>query len=142
MATDDVSVAVPLVQEALVQLVDAARIDDRVRHVVAAIGRRRGQVSIARLASDVSWTRRHLERRFLATVGMDPRLARIARFQHALQLIEHADTDRPGTTTAAACGYADQAHFIRDFRDLAGCAPGAHLLRQGVLTGLFREHQT
>ena len=140
-ATDDVSMAVPMVQRTLIRLIDTARIDEPVRHAVTVIGRRRGQVSIDRLASEVSWTRRHLERRFLDTVGIAPkRLARIARFQHALQEIERADAHRPGTTTAATCGYADQAHFIRDFRDLAGCSPGEHLLRQSLLTGFFARH--
>ena len=139
--TDDPAVAVPLVQLELMRLLDVSRIDSRVRHAVAVIERHRGQVSITRLASELSCSRRHLERGFLDAVGVGPkRLARISRFQHALQLIEHADPHRPGTVTAAACGYADQAHFIRDFRDLAGCSPGAHLLRQGLLTGFFAGH--
>ena len=139
-ATDDPSAAAALVQQSLVRLVDPGRIDDRVRYAVEAIGRRRGQISISRLASALSCTRRHLERRFLETVGVGPkRLARIARFQHALQLLDRSDQAPNGAATAAACGYADQAHFIRDFRDLAGCAPGEHLMRQAVLTGLFTE---
>ena len=128
-----------LVQRALVQYVDRARLDPRIGFAVAAIGRTNGLVSIDRLAEAAEMTRRHLERRFLAAVGVPPkRLARIARFQHALRLLG-ADTRRPGTDTAAACGYADQAHFVRDFRRLAGCSPGEHLLRQGELTGFFIE---
>jgi AraC-like DNA-binding protein len=133
-----VAVAVPVVQHELMRLLDTSRIDERVRSAVTAIEHRRGHISITRLAADLSCTRRHLEREFLNTVGIGPkRLARIARFQRALQIIEHADPRRPGTATAAACGYADQAHFIRDFHDLAGCSPGDHLLRQSVLTGFF-----
>jgi AraC-like DNA-binding protein len=137
-ATDDPRAAVALVQPLLIERLDPARVDDRVRSAVEAIGRRRGRVSVDRLARDLSCTRRHLERRFLATVGVGPkRLARIARFQHALRLLEQDPSARRGTATAAACGYADQAHFIRDFRDFAGCAPGEHLLNQGLLTGFF-----
>jgi AraC-like DNA-binding protein len=65
------------------------------------------------------------------------RLARIARFQHALRCLDGAGSPRAGTDTAAACGYADQSHFIRDFRRLAGCSPGEHLLRLGELTRFF-----
>lgn len=137
-STDDPRAAATLVQQSLLKLVDPGRIDERVRCAVEAIGQRRGQVSVGRLASALSCTRRHLERQFLATVGVGPkRLARIARFQHALQLLDRNDRIPNGAATAAACGYADQAHFIRDFRDLAGCAPGEHLLRQGLLTGFF-----
>jgi AraC-like DNA-binding protein len=65
------------------------------------------------------------------------RLARITRFQRALRLFEQLDSPQRGTHTAAECGYADQAHFIRDFSEFAGCAPGAHLLRRAELNGFF-----
>jgi AraC-like DNA-binding protein len=52
-------------------------------------------------------------------------------------MFERLDSAQRGTQTAAACGYADQAHFIRDFVEFAGCAPGAHMLRQAELNGFF-----
>ena len=74
-------------------------------------------------------------------VGLSPkRLARIARFQRALRVLEDPSIEsRRGAITAADCGYADQAHFVRDFRDLAGCPPGAHLLQRGLMTEFFRR---
>ena len=81
---------------------------------------------------------RHLERRFLDVVGISPkRLSRITRFQAALQALQTAGQDGTGAATAAAFGYADQPHFIREFRELAGCTPSAHLLQQAALTGFF-----
>jgi len=95
-------------------------------------------VSIDRLARHVGLTRRHLERRFQLLVGVSPkRLARIVRFQRALRMLERADAGQRGTRTAMACGYADQAHFVREFRELAGCPPEAHLLRHAELDGFF-----
>ena len=127
-------------QDRLEELVNPDELDARVRHVVGTILRRRGRLSIDEAARQVGLTRRHLERRFRRTVGISPkRLARITRFQHALRLLERqgGSLPAPGTSTAAECGYADQAHFIRDFKDLAGCAPGEHLLRRAELTGFF-----
>ena len=122
------------VQQTLVSWLRPDRVDSRIRAVVQTIDRELGDVSIDQLAESVSMTRRHLERLFITTVGVTPkRLARITRFQHALRILE----GRAGTHTAATCGYADQAHFIRDFRDLAGCPPGEHLLRQFELTEVF-----
>ena len=90
------------------------------------------------IAVGLAMTRRHLERRFMDSVGISPkRLARITRFQRALRVLEASESKRTGAITAAMCGYADQPHFIREFRELAGCSPGEHLLRQGEITGFF-----
>jgi len=132
--------AAVLAQEALVALLDNGRVDARLADAVREIERRHGLVSIDRVAEHAGMTRRHMERQFRQVVGMTPkRLARIARFQRAVRFLEgDGDTGRQGgAITAAACGYADQAHFIRDFRDLAGCPPTQHLLSKGVLTGFF-----
>ncbi|HJR60420.1 MAG TPA: helix-turn-helix transcriptional regulator [Vicinamibacterales bacterium] len=136
--TDDVACAVALVERALERCLRAERVDARVRLATKAILDAQGAVSIDGLAEQVSMSRRHLERRFLDAVGISPkRLARITRFQRALRVLEASDPRRRGTVTAAACGYADQSHFIREFRQLAGCSPAEHLLTQGELTGFF-----
>jgi len=136
--TDDVHAAVPMVQEALVEHVRPDTADARVQQAAQVISRRGGAVSIDAVAAAVGLGRRHLERRFLATVGIAPkRLARITRFQRALQALEGFDGRAAGARTAAACGYADQAHFIREFRELAGCSPSQHLVRRAELTGFF-----
>jgi AraC-like DNA-binding protein len=130
--------AVAAVQRCLETHVDISRVDPRVRSAVGEIQRARGCVTVEDVAARVALTPRHLERRFRTTVGISPkRLARITRFQHALRMLERLDSRQRGTLTAASCGYADQAHFIRDFREMAGCPPGAHLLRQAELNGFF-----
>jgi len=132
--------AAVLAQETLAELLDDSRLDSRLADAVREIERSHGLTSIDRVAEQVGMTRRHMERQFRQSVGMTPkRLARIARFQRAVRFLEgDGDTGRQGgAITAAACGYADQAHFIRDFRDLAGCPPTQHLLNKGVLTGFF-----
>lgn len=136
--TGDARAAVPLVQAALLGHLRPERADARVRHAAGVIARRAGDVSIDDLAAMVNLTRRHLERRFLDAVGIGPkRLARITRFQRALRALESFEGPGGGAQTAAACGYSDQSHFIREFRQLAGCSPSEHLVRQGELTGFF-----
>jgi AraC-like DNA-binding protein len=137
--TGDVQAAVPLIQSALVEHLRPESADPRVQRAAQVIGRRGGVVSIDAVAAAVGVGRRHLERRFLATVGIAPkRLARITRFQRALQALERFDgCAAAGTLTAASCGYADQAHFTREFRELAGCSPSQHLVRRAELTEFF-----
>jgi AraC-like DNA-binding protein len=137
-SSDDLMRAATAVQEVLVRWVQPARIDARVRFAVEAIERSRGRASVDAVAAGAGITRRHLERRFLESVGVTPkRLARMTRFQHALQTLQSGTSRGQGAATAAACGYADQSHFIRDFREFAGCSPAEHLLRDGLLTGFF-----
>lgn len=134
----DLDHAAALAQQTILRALDRSRVDPRVVRAVFGIEVAGGCVSVEELARVSGLTCRHLERRFLQDVGVTPkRLARIARFQRALRSLERAEGSRRGTDTAAACGYADQSHFIRDFRLLAGCSPSEHLLREGELTRFF-----
>jgi AraC-like DNA-binding protein len=56
-------------------------------------------------------------------VGLAPKaLARTLRFQNALRLAGRG-LSRSWSGIAAECGYADQAHLIREFRALSGATP-------------------
>jgi len=97
-------------------------IGEAVRQIVRA----RGACDVARLARRLALSTRQLERRFQRGVGMSPKLfCRIQRFQHVFQVIEGG---RPNWVhLAVECGYYDQAHLIRDFRDFAGKTPSVLL---------------
>jgi AraC-like DNA-binding protein len=86
----------------------------------------KGNLPIATLADEVGWSRRHLVNRFHAQIGLPPKtVARIMRFQELLRRLPAASTAQ----TAVACGYYDQAHMNRDFREFAGTTPGEYLAR-------------
>jgi AraC-like DNA-binding protein len=85
-----------------------------------------GNVPIAALAAEVGWSRRHLVNRFRAQVGLAPKtVARLLRFEELLRRLPGGEL----AEVAAACGYYDQAHMNRDFREFAGTTPGAWLAR-------------
>ncbi|MER6912782.1 helix-turn-helix domain-containing protein [Streptomyces sp. NPDC000594] len=91
----------------------------------------RGRTRVEELARATGCGRRRLEVLFGEQIGLPPKsVARILRFQHAL-----AHGPAHGMTwaeTAARCGYHDQAHLSRDFRDLTGLTPtGSHTLLTG-----------
>jgi AraC-like DNA-binding protein len=80
-----------------------------------------GTARVADLAVELRCSRRHLTARFREELGLPPKaLARILRFQRALRLMEGG---AEWAWIAHACGYADQPHLNREFRDLAGCTP-------------------
>src|SRR6185295_20383896 len=104
----------------------------------ALIRRSHGRITVDALASRCNLSGRQLERRFLDDVGLPPkRLARIVRFQRALAVLSARER---GADLAFRLGYADQAHFIRDFREFAGHTPMQHPALESALTTLFTGH--
>jgi AraC-like DNA-binding protein len=84
---------------------------------------RHGAVRIADLADRIGWSRKHLAARFAAEIGRPPKaVARLLRFERLYGLL--AGTPDPDWSALAYdCGYADQAHLVRDFRDFTGTTP-------------------
>ena len=86
-----------------------------------------GRVEIGELAADVGWSRRHLTDRFTSEFGVGPKqLARVLRFEESVKMMRRPR--RPTMASIAAeCGYADQAHMAREWRQLAGSSPSQWL---------------
>jgi AraC-like DNA-binding protein len=85
-----------------------------------------GRLRVTDLAAELGCSRKHLAARFREHVGLPPKLlARMMRFRHASDLIDTAGGSL--AELAAACGYYDQAHLDRDFRDFAGTTPTSYV---------------
>jgi AraC-like DNA-binding protein len=96
-----------------------------VAHAWRELSRAGGAIPVETVASRVGWCRRNLERRFREQVGLSPKTAaRMLRLRRAFRLL------RGGLTineVASRCKYYDQAHFVNDFKSLAGRTPGEFL---------------
>ena len=113
-----------------------------VDHALAIIDAMQGNVAIERVARKVGITRRHLERQFREHVGLGAKhLARITRIHSVLDLLER-DRAISGAEIAAACGYSDQAHLIRECQQIAGRTPQRLRATERSLSALLagREH--
>jgi len=123
-----------MLERELGAVLDVRRSDPLVEAASGIIGRSGGRVTVDRLSHALGVRPRRLERKFRAHVGMAPKkLCRITRFQRLLGELES------GTLAGAAarCGYADQAHLTRDFRDFGGMTPAAFRNGDDVLPRLF-----
>ncbi|WP_447637245.1 helix-turn-helix domain-containing protein [Flavobacterium microcysteis] len=79
--------------------------------------------NLAAIASHYHISERQLQRRFKQNVGISARkFARIAKFEKALPALSSADY---GSLTQLAYDleYADQSHFIKDFKLFSGLSP-------------------
>ncbi len=82
-----------------------------------------GTVSITEIVNKSDVSQRQLERMFLSCVGLSLKVySRIIRFNKALQLIDNKNFSN-FTNVAHDRGFYDQAHFIKDFKELTGLNP-------------------
>jgi AraC-like DNA-binding protein len=132
---------VAAVEALLIERVRFTRYDARLGSLVKKIVQSCGQVSVESLASEAGFSSRQLERRFLMEVGIGPKLlCRILRFQQIFRAVER--NDEGWAAIAADCGYYDQAHLIRDFREFARQTPSVLFENTGALTESFtRKHR-
>ncbi len=110
----------------LTRLNEKKQPDSLIEHCLQSMLAGGGALPVQQLADELNITRRHLERKFLSTVGIRPKLlSRIIRFQHTLRLIESRQFTNL-TMTAYGGGFYDQAHFIKDFKAFTGLNPGQY----------------
>ena len=87
--------------------------------------------SIGAMARRVGLSSRRFIRLFRDRVGLPPKVfCRVRRFQRVLAATE-GRRRVDWAAVALACGYADQAHLIRDFRAFSGLKPTAYLAARG-----------
>ena len=85
-------------------------------------------ITVAAVASELGLSARQLERLCRQHVGMGPAsLYRRLRMRYAHWLIEN--TDRKVTDIANEAGFADCAHFSRQFKDTYGLSPSIRRLK-------------
>jgi AraC-like DNA-binding protein len=112
-----------LEQALLARATRSERPDPLVR--AAVIGLERPGVAVSRLAGELGVSERQLRRRVCGAVGYGPkRLVRVLRLERALAA---ARAGGDLARVALDAGYADQAHFCGDCRELAGVSPSVVL---------------
>lgn len=91
--------------------------------VAHALARLEETSSIAMVAAESGYSHRRFIALFRGAVGLTPKVfVRVQRFERALALRKR-EPSIGWATLATSMGYADQAHFTRDFREFAGLTP-------------------
>ena len=109
-----------------------------VPEVARAVKARKGVIKISELSEVFGLNPRRLERLFMSEIGRSAKLfARILRFNHAKGLIER-DPDISLASLTYETGYADQAHFSHNFREMFGYTPAQF---KALMRGVSSRHK-
>ncbi|MCL7455720.1 helix-turn-helix domain-containing protein [Micromonospora sp. MSM11] len=123
------------------RLATAGPVDPRLERAWRRLADSGGRDGVGPLADEAGWSRRHFTVRFRQEVGLPPKtVARLLRFHRAYAVLgagpavpaAPVGAQRSGAVggwadLAVRCGYYDQSHLIRDFREFAGDTPAALL---------------
>jgi len=94
-----------------------------IAHALSTCSTTGSAVRVAEIQREAGYSPRHFIALFRAAVGLTPKhYYRIQRFNGVLRLLASRD-GRNLAEIAALGGFADQAHFTREFRELAGITP-------------------
>ncbi|HLF84754.1 MAG TPA: helix-turn-helix domain-containing protein [Blastocatellia bacterium] len=122
----------------LARLNNFRRHDNGVLRAIGLILRSGGHVPVESLAVNMGVSLRRLDRTFNTRVGLPPKtLCRIVRFQRVFKMLEQKENGRDWVQIALDCGYYDQAHFVKEFKEFAGKAPTSYFAEQNAMSELF-----
>jgi AraC-like DNA-binding protein len=139
---DNYDAAVKHVEEVLIRRrLTTALAPDHLRAAAKMLQHTMGQVRVSELADACCLSARQLERRFANAAGVPPKtLARMVRFDAIrTRLMFAPEVDL--TALAYEFGYADQAHFIRDFRAFTGTTPRQFAQEMQAFWSIFADHE-
>lgn len=105
------------------RLTDSITFDRIVKSTVETIMTANGQLSVNELSAQININRRQLVRKFSAAIGLSPKqLSKTIRLQATLKMLLSKQFTSL-TALAYENEYYDQAHFIKDFKELTGYTP-------------------
>ena len=139
---EDNNLCVTLIEEWLLSRLSTKPYDTtyRVKRINAAIDKlcAAPHTLVTELSPICCLGKKQFEREFYLHVGMNPKeYSRIVRLQKALALLQQKRNYINHAQIAYASGYADQSHYIREFKRLSGYTPHSLLKITEPYSDLF-----
>jgi len=111
-----------------------------VKKVIEVIRIDAGSTHVQSICDKAGWYYKKLGRAFQKNAGYTPKYyCKIVRFNRALRLM--ANSPRSLTEICYDCNYFDQSHFIKDFHQFAGTAPGSFKKEDNRVASFLIKHQ-
>jgi AraC-like DNA-binding protein len=137
---DDYDAAVAIVEDHLIERLLTATVDmKKIQSASRMLYHQKGRFRVVELAEHFNLSTRQLQRQFHHVVGVSAMtLARSVRFEEVRKQLM-LDPDQSLTALAYEHAYADQAHFIRDFKEFADRTPSEFAREMRSIQVIFRD---
>jgi AraC-like DNA-binding protein len=114
--------------------------DNLVAASIDYIVKNKGLTTVSNLADFSGYHARHLERRFIDTVGLSPkRFCGIVRLHAFLKHLKNDSGSKSIAYYGYEAGYYDQAHLIREFKNITGITPSQYIRQANPLAVNFLQ---
>lgn len=99
----------------------------RIAEAVDTINKLETDLSVPLLAERIGLSKKQFQRIFNEYIGLNPKeFIRVVRFHKALFTLQH-DPSMNFTRLAYECGFYDQSHLIREFKQFSGYTPREYI---------------
>ena len=124
----------------MLEEIQNAEIDPRLPYGISML-KQYPRIKMDHLSEALCLSNRGMQKLFKKYVGMSPAyFKKIKRFNEATQqLLKHPDVSL--TSMALQCGYYDQAHFIKDFKEFGNITP-SNFLKIDIKSSDFYNYNT
>lgn len=115
--------------------------NEAVKYAIWKIRQNLGNIPLRPLAEECNVSERQLQRLFLQHVGVSPKFfARTVRINHVFDLLKITN-DRLWHDIVFHCGYFDQSHFIKEFKEFSGVTPEVFFRSTSIVTDIFQGNK-
>lgn len=98
--------------------------DSLITATLQFIVKNKGLISSKQLIQFTGYTERHIERKFMESIGTNPKkFSNIVKLHIFLKELKNKQNNKNLTRIAYEAGYADQSHLIKEFKKITGMTP-------------------
>jgi transcriptional regulator GlxA family with amidase domain len=98
-----------------------------------------GNITVKELSTKLNISDRQIERKFKEQIGISPKMfSRLIRINYVFKLLR-TNPELNWQDVIFLCGYYDQAHFIRDFKEISGESPNVFLSRRTAVSAEIQQ---
>ncbi len=110
---------------------------DLLNYISTQIYMNKGNIHLSNLYQEMGYTRQYINQLFKAEIGLNPKyFCKVLRFQYLIYCISSYYPEQRLNQIAKKCGYFDQSHMNKEFKEFTNANPEIFLRQNKKLLNL------